>query len=388
MQRRLLEVLLFCAALGFLSYIAYAAYQAYEKNAAQVGPLETPLERILKAAHDNDPEAQFELGKIYTQGGYGLPANPQSAFEWYKKSADQGHQQAQITVGYFYQTGEIVAKDLHEAIRYYTAPAEAGEMYAIRNLAVVYDEATDIPDHKLKAAVMYLEAAEKGDAYAQYKTGRNYFEGNGLLQDDTKAFEWLSKAYNHEKKAYGASELGFLYLKGRGVEKNIAKAAALFKKEADQDGEAEAKYIIEHATFCQNIFQYKFSPDFLESCLFAAEAGHAESQFTLATIITNGSIGALPHRPAGEYLEMAARQGHLLAQIDLAQRYGNSVNAREADLEKAYGWLYAISCRKAATPDEGNSIRQAQSDLIGMEGKLSPALIQKARSDFNFLCIQ
>lgn len=386
MPRRFLEILLFCAALGFLSYIAYTTYQAYEKSAAQSAPQETPLERILKAAHDNDPEAQFELGKIYTQGGYGLPANPQSAFEWYKKSADQGHQQAQITVGYFYQTGEIVPKNLHEAIRYYSAPAEAGEMYAIRNLAVVYDEATDIPDHKLKAAVMYLEAAEKGDSYAQYKTGRNYFEGNGLLQDDTKAFEWLTKAHSHPEKSYGGAQLGFMYFKGRGVQQDIAKAADLFKKEAEEGGEAKAKYIAEHATFCQNIFQYQFSPDFLESCLFAAEAGDTESQYTLATIIKNGSMGSLQHRPAAEYLDMAAHQGHLLAQIDLAQLYGNGSGSDKPDLEKAYGWLYVISCRKTPPAEAANAIRQAQSDLTRMEGKLASALVQKIRSDFSHLC--
>ena len=45
-----------------------------------------------------------------------------------------------------------------------------------------------------KAAEIWSELAEEGDAEAQYSLGILYKDGIGVPQDHTKAIEWLRKA--------------------------------------------------------------------------------------------------------------------------------------------------------------------------------------------------
>ena len=63
---------------------------------------------------------------------------------------------------------------------------------------------------KLKAA------ADKGHKKAQYRMGRAFDKGNGVAEDNTRAFQWYLKAANqgHAKSQY---QVGRCYKKGKGV---------------------------------------------------------------------------------------------------------------------------------------------------------------------------
>ena len=47
-----------------------------------------------QAAEQGDAHAQFNLGSCY-QGGIGVKENPEAAFEWYMKAAEQGFEPAE-----------------------------------------------------------------------------------------------------------------------------------------------------------------------------------------------------------------------------------------------------------------------------------------------------
>src|SRR5256885_725545 len=63
-----------------------------------------------KSAEQGFSNAQCNLGVCYANG-IGVKKDEVKAFEWYKKSAEQGFSNAQYNLGYCYQNGKGVEKD-------------------------------------------------------------------------------------------------------------------------------------------------------------------------------------------------------------------------------------------------------------------------------------
>lgn len=62
--------------------------------AAEKADYLTALRHWQPLAAEGHPAAQYNLGQMYEQG-LGLPRNSAFAAHWYRKAADQGHEQAQ-----------------------------------------------------------------------------------------------------------------------------------------------------------------------------------------------------------------------------------------------------------------------------------------------------
>ena len=102
--------------------------------------------------------------------------------------------------------------------------AEQGNADAQFNLGVMYDTGQGVRQDYAQAVQWYRKAAEQGLADAQYNLGVMYKEGRGVRQDDAQAVQWYRKAaeQGHAKAQYN---LGVMYANGRGVRQNpvIAK---------------------------------------------------------------------------------------------------------------------------------------------------------------------
>lgn len=100
----------------------------------------------------------------------------------------------------------------------------------------LYEQGKKLYDAKkyTEAIAKLKPAAEKGHKKAQYRMGRCYDKGNGVVENDKQAVYWYSKAaaQGHAKAQY---QLGKCYKNGEGVEKNITKAVEYFTKAAKQD---------------------------------------------------------------------------------------------------------------------------------------------------------
>lgn len=80
--------------------------------------------------------------------------------------------------------------------------------------------------------------AEQGDAETQSNLGVMYLNGRGVPQDYAEALKWFRKAAE-QGYAAGQSNLGTMYYNGQGVPADAAEAAKWFRKAADQ-GDATA----------------------------------------------------------------------------------------------------------------------------------------------------
>lgn len=113
------------------------------------------------AAENCDVAAKFALAVIY-EGN-----DAQQALVWFRKAADQGHAEAQFHLGWRYDRGDGVTRDVAAAVGWYARAAEQGFAPALFRLGLRYDFGADslLPRRLLD---LYLKAAERGNDEAQF----------------------------------------------------------------------------------------------------------------------------------------------------------------------------------------------------------------------------
>jgi TPR repeat protein len=169
-------------------------------------------------------------------------------------------------------------------------------------------------------------AAENGHPMAQWKLGRMYAEGDGVPQDDLRAFEYFSRIANaHADDSPGTPQarfvanafvaLGHYYLEG--IPKTRVKPDA-----------ARARQMFSYA---------------------ASYFGDAEAQFNLARLYIDGNGAPKDTRQAARWLYSAAQKGQYQAQAQL----GSMLFAGDGvPRQSARGLMWLTLAKDAAPPDQ------------------------------------
>lgn len=164
------------------------------------------FEMLNAAAVANDPDAQFYLAVLYSEGDGVLPSDELSA-QWLKRASDLGHAQAQRALPKAVQIAEDRRK------------AKAETALTLGTVSA---------------------AADKGDVESQRKLANYYIEGIGVAQDASSAIGWYKKAVQ-AGDSVSARQIGVIYDKGRGVPVDYAEAVKWYKTAADK-GDPQAQY--------------------------------------------------------------------------------------------------------------------------------------------------
>lgn len=123
------------------------------------------------------------------------------------------------------------------------AGAEKGEPEAQNDLGLLYLYGGDgIEQNKLEAEKLFLQAAEKGNAEAQYNLALMYDEGDGVKQDKAESVKWYLKSAE-QGLPESQYNLGIMYENGEGVTQNHEEAVKLFQ-EAVRQGFKNAQDIL------------------------------------------------------------------------------------------------------------------------------------------------
>ncbi|RIA94274.1 hypothetical protein C1645_818265 [Glomus cerebriforme] len=193
------------------------------------------FEYYKKSADQGYLNAQFQLGYCY-HIGIGTEVNKVKAFELYKIAAEKGHIIAQNNLGALFADGKSTEKDFEKAIYWFQNAAENGYEIAYYNLGWCYEYGKGIEKDEVKAFEYYKKSADQGYLKAQFQLGYNYDEGIGTEVNKAKAFKYYKLAA--EKGYYDAqNKLGHLYDNGEGTEKNSEEAAYWFQKAAENRNE-------------------------------------------------------------------------------------------------------------------------------------------------------
>jgi uncharacterized protein len=196
--------------------------------------------------------------------------------------------------------------------------AEPGAAAALKNA---------IPPATAGASLTALQyAAEGGHPVAQWKLGRMYADGDGVAQDDLRAFEYFSSIANaHAEDNPSAPQAAI-----------VANAfVALGRYYLNGIPNSKIKSDPERA---REMFSYA-----------ASYFGSADAQYDLARLYFKGAGSRDDFRYGARWLGLAAQKGQHQAQALLGQML---FNGEQLPRQAARGLMWLTLARDSAGPDE------------------------------------
>jgi len=168
---------------------AWAAYQR--------GDHATALRKLKPLAEAGNPDAEYDLGTMYSDG-HGVPRDPREAEAWWEKAANQGQADAQFSLGFMllYGSGEgenAVTANPSAGLPWLEKAAAQGHPSAEYFLGYLYWSGTSVPFDLQKALQYTLRAAEQGRADAEYQAGTILASQRGV-QNAIEDYKWLELA--------------------------------------------------------------------------------------------------------------------------------------------------------------------------------------------------
>lgn len=167
------------------------------------------LQWCRRAAEEGHAEAQASLGSAY-HDGYAAPQDHAKAMIWYRKAAEQGCAKGQVGLADMYRHG-------------YKATLEEGRETEAEGFSL----AGPSPEDLAEAAEWYRKAAEQEESEAEAALGSMYQAGAGAPRDESESVKWYRRAACQGNSS-AQTMMGFAYEKGRGVRRDDAKAHAWF----------------------------------------------------------------------------------------------------------------------------------------------------------------
>jgi TPR repeat protein len=347
----------------------FATGSNFEHGKGVAKDLAEALRWYRKAADQGYARAQFNVGNSYYHG-LGVTRNYAEAIKWYRTCAEEGDVlvagRALYCLGFCHANGQGVTKNLVEAYAHYdlagatVADARAGLLdlgskltadqlaAAKKRSAALQKELSDklrskdktakpsqsvtpasAEPAKLPTPQVTKTMAEQRDAYAQYRMGYRYANGDGVEKNPVESLKWYRKAAENGQ-VEAQYRLGFIYEQGRGVPVDYVESASWWRKAADQ--------------------------------------GHAGAQFSLGYCYGRGE--GVPRNPseAAKWLHKSADQGNAAAYRFLGNAYDRGEGVRVDKIE-AYAYL------TIALPGDS----YAGGLLDSMTRGMTPSAIQKGK---------
>ncbi len=228
---------------------------------------------------------------------------------------------------------------------------------------------------------IFLPLAEEGNAEAQTMIGYLYATGNGVPQNDDAALRWYTSAAE-QGYALAQLNLGIMYENVRAGSGGVGLAQRWYRLAAEQ-GNAEAQFRV--GSFSKTLAEIagttnrvpgsvRIEPDkeyatALRWYRLAAEQGHIEAQYNLAMMYAEARGVPQNNTEAVNWFRLAARQGYADAQYRLGLAYDGGQGIPENNV-RSYVWL-------SVSAAQGNEDARDKRD--GVRDKLTPAQLAQAQ---------
>ena len=297
-----------------------------------------------------------------------------------QKATELGNAEAQCNLGYYYEKGVGLDKDIDKAIELYSLSANQGNSDAQLVLALYYENGDSVPKNIDKAIELYSLSANQGNSYAQYLLAHYYKNGDSVPKNIDKAIELFTLSAN-QGNSDAQLVLAFHYETGNGVPKDIDKAIELFTLSANQ-GNSDAQKQLQKYTSIQNdeqtVLDYlnkanstksdKRKAYFLQK---AANLDNAEAQYKLALCYENGIGVKQNSNKFIKFITLSANQGHSYAQYHLAYCYKNGIGINK-NIDKAIK-LYTLSANQGNSNAQ-NNLAVCYANGIGINKNIDKAI--------------
>ena len=136
---------------------------------------EREVDEVRRKAEAGDAYAMKKLGRWYRDGKYGLPKDPSSAAQWFKRGVDLDYPPAMYCLGLLYLNQFNTVSDF--------APAST-------------------TNGRADGLMLMAQAATMGFEYSCYALAKLYSTGRGVTQDFKRAQYWAKKAIDEDHVKY------------------------------------------------------------------------------------------------------------------------------------------------------------------------------------------
>ncbi len=174
---------------------AYASY-AYSRLRDAILDRDIPheerrecVEELKELAKDNDPDAQYLLGKLYRNGGLLIPDN-EKAEHWFRRAAESGNDCAAYALGKLLQSEQRV----EEAAHWYDRAAAQGNKFAQYQLAKLCLAGDGVLKNVRRAVELLDASAKQGNRFAAYALGKLCLDGKLVRQNVTLGMRYMEQA--------------------------------------------------------------------------------------------------------------------------------------------------------------------------------------------------
>lgn len=192
-----------------------------------------PVEEDDQDEQDSTQLSQDEINDIldeadaYRDGTNGKKQDYKKAMALYLQAADAGDMYAMNAIGLLYDNGQGVKENDATAFEWFTKAADAGNYVAMSNVGNMLEYGDGVDQSYTEAMKWYKKAAKTGNyGLAMWYIGNLYADGKGVKQSWDQAADWYQQAVDQDQKdAYWSLALCYLY--GDGVKKDVKKAAEM-----------------------------------------------------------------------------------------------------------------------------------------------------------------
>jgi len=222
---------------------------AFPQNAYQMSNAD--WQALLARAKQGDPEAEWEFSECFSDGCKNLRGqiivrrSPTKYAQWLRRAAMHGSPAAQNILGVLLSNGDVVRKNVPQALYWLNRAFRAGDYCAAQNIAITYRQTGD-----LKSAFNWFrKSTQTGDGDALVQLGIHYYWGKGTRKNPKAAVSCFRRAAKSQNICEAGKDdasfwLGVAYFQGQGVKPSTAKARKLFERaNIDNDHPAARKML-------------------------------------------------------------------------------------------------------------------------------------------------
>lgn len=293
----------------------------YEEEDEEFDPSE--LEESVKKG---DAEAMFNLGWRY-QGGDGVKKDMNKAIELFEQSFKLGNKDAMRQLGWIYQYGE--ENDLKKAKEFYETAASFGFVDAINQLGTMYLNGKGVDKNPEKALELFEKAKKLGCVSSINQIAFMYENGVGFEKNVKKAIELYEEAAKKTQDSSALDRLCVLYLENKEYEKLKIAYNFLIK-----NGSAKAMNL--YAIMLENGEGVK--QDYNEAIKLykrAIKLGSDDAMYNLGCLYEEGKGVDQDYEDAIKLYEMAVELENVNAMVNLGMLYLNGQGVKQ-DYKKAF----------------------------------------------------
>lgn len=315
------------------------------------------LEHI--ANTQNTPLAQYRYGRILLEGRGG-PQNAAEGMAWLEKAVAQNHPAAATLLARALLSQPEQSRDPKRAAALFLNAAARGNADAQYYLGLLYRAGTGVEIDVVASFNWLLASSEGFNKEAQYELSRAYAQGIGTAQNNNEALRWMEEAAGNGQTDAQYS-LALSYDSGTGVNKSESQAVQWFLKAA------EAGHVLAQRNLGTKYLQglNEQAPDAAEALRWltsAAEAGDPGAMNNLATAYLQGTVLPNDDALAVQYYEDASHRRLGRATLALAS-LTEAGRGTETNIEKAIA-LYNL----AATQGEQAGLQRIRQ--LAVTGRL------------------